>query len=143
MSIDNAPVLGLLKSTMGWLTERQKVLAQNVANANTPNYTPRDISQGAFEKALAQSPRGSDRTALLATTSDRHFATPERKSTFAPQALKAADAPDSDTTINGNSVVLEDQMMKVAETRMHYEAAIGLYQKSLNLIRMAARPPGR
>jgi len=42
-----------------------------------------------------------------------------------------------------NAVVVEEQMAKVAETRMRFEAAIGLYQKSLNLLRMAAKSPSR
>jgi flagellar basal-body rod protein FlgB len=51
--------------------------------------------------------------------------------------------PDSETTLDGNQVVLEEQMMKMNEARMNYDAAIGFYQKSMNLMRMAARAPGR
>ncbi len=50
---------------------------------------------------------------------------------------------DSETTLNGNSVVLEEEMMKMSEARMDYDAAIGFYQKSMTLLRMAARAPGR
>jgi flagellar basal-body rod protein FlgB len=50
---------------------------------------------------------------------------------------------DSETTIDGNAVVLEDQMAKASETRMQFETAITLYQKGLDLLRMAARAPGR
>ena len=58
-------------------------------------------------------------------------------------AWKAQDAPDSETTLDGNQVVLEEQMLKMTEARMNYDAAISFYQKSMNLLRMAARPPGR
>ena len=51
-------------------------------------------------------------------------------------------APDSETTLDGNSVVVEEQMLKMAESRMAYDAAIGFYQKSMQMIRMAARKPG-
>ncbi len=50
---------------------------------------------------------------------------------------------DSETTLDGNKVVLEDQMAKMTEARMDYEAAIGFYQKSLDMLRMAARAPGK
>lgn len=141
MGIDNAPVMDLLKSTMGWLTAREKTLAENVANADTPGYTPRDISQSAFEKVVAQE---AHKAGLLAGTSNRHFsASSQSAGAFDISGLKPSDAPDSSTTINGNSVVLEDQMTKVAETRMQYEAVVGLYQKSLAMIRSAARSPGR
>ena len=49
---------------------------------------------------------------------------------------------DSETTLNGNRVVLEDEMVRMGEARMNYDAAIGFYQKSLGLLRMAARRPG-
>ena len=52
-------------------------------------------------------------------------------------------APDSETTLDGNAVVVEEQMLKMAESRMAYDAAIGFYQKSMQMLRMAARPPGR
>jgi flagellar basal-body rod protein FlgB len=51
-------------------------------------------------------------------------------------------SPDSEVTLDGNAVVLEEQMIKVAETRMSYDAALGLYQKGLQLMRLAARRPG-
>jgi flagellar basal-body rod protein FlgB len=56
---------------------------------------------------------------------------------------KAVKAPDSETTLNGNSVVLEEEMIKMSDARMNYDAAISFYQKSMNLLRLAARAPGR
>ena len=56
---------------------------------------------------------------------------------------KSDKVPDTETRLDGNSVVLEEQMLKMAESRMAYDAAIGFYQKSMNLLRMAARAPGR
>jgi flagellar basal-body rod protein FlgB len=55
----------------------------------------------------------------------------------------ATDAPDSETTLSGNRVVLEDQMMKMSQARLDYDTAIGIYQKSLNLLRIASRAPGK
>jgi flagellar basal-body rod protein FlgB len=52
-------------------------------------------------------------------------------------------SPDSETTLDGNAVVVEEQMLKMAESRMAYDAAIGLYQKSMSMLRLAAKPPGR
>ena len=65
----------------------------------------------------------------------------------APSAGSATMAttktPDSETTLDGNAVVVEEQMMKIAETRMDFETMVGLYQKSLGLLRLASRAPGR
>jgi flagellar basal-body rod protein FlgB len=51
-------------------------------------------------------------------------------------------APDSETTLDGNQVVLEEQMLKMSESRSDYDAAIGFYQKSLGLLHLAIRKPG-
>ncbi len=56
---------------------------------------------------------------------------------------KPQNAPDSETRLDGNKVVLEEQMMKMTDARMNYDAAVTFYQKSLGLLRMAAKAPGR
>ncbi len=53
------------------------------------------------------------------------------------------DAADSETTVNGNAVVLEEQMRRAKENRMEYESGLSLYQKSLGMIRTAIRQAGR
>ena len=51
-------------------------------------------------------------------------------------------SPDSETTLNGNSVVLEEEMIKMSDARMNYDAAISFYQKSLGMLKLAIRKPG-
>ncbi len=139
MGVQNAPVLGLLRETLSYLSQRQKVLADNVANANTPGYVPRDIGDTAFERALSRRASSSAAPAMT-VTSTGHIPAPAGRGRL---GLRAESAPDSEVMINGNAVVLEDQMTKVVDTQMRYETVVGLYQKSLSLIRAAARPPGR
>ena len=35
---------------MQWLGQRQNVLAQNIANTDTPGYRPQDLKHGPFER---------------------------------------------------------------------------------------------
>ena len=56
---------------------------------------------------------------------------------------KPVNYSDTEVNLDGNKVVLEDQMMKLTDTRVNYDAAMSFYQKSLGMLRMAARPPGR
>jgi flagellar basal-body rod protein FlgB len=125
MSLDNAPTLAILRESMAFHSQRHDLLTQNIANANTPGYTPQDISEADFHRALQETLRNS----ASGAASSRNYT--------------AQDSPDSETTINGNSVILEEQMVRAQENRMQYEAALTLYQKSLGLMRMAARPVGR
>jgi flagellar basal-body rod protein FlgB len=129
------PLLGQIKGRLTWLDERQRVIAQNVANADTPGYVGRDLQTPTdFAAALRQ---GGG--VQMVRTSAMHIA-PARSNV---EHFQAADAPDSETTLDGNSVVVEEQMLKMAESRMAYDAAIGFYQKSMQMLRMAAKPPGR
>ena len=144
MTLDDIPLFSMLRGRLGYLNQRQQVVAQNIANADTPNYTPRDLSGFSFKAQLdKQGPVGTSSIGgsaphLLKTTTSAGGAQGP-----GGQGWRMQRKPDSETTLDGNQVVLEDQMMKMSEARMDYDAAIGFYQKSLSLIRMAVRPPGK
>ncbi len=135
MGFTDLPLLSQIKGRLSWLDERQRVIAQNVANSDTPGYVSRDLNRPTdFARALAEGGGGI----RMARTSAMHIAPAGATARFESRA-----APDSETTLDGNSVVVEEQMLKMAESRMAYDAAIGFYQKSMQMLRMAARPPGR
>lgn len=137
------PVFSLMKARLQMLGERQKVIAQNVANVSTPGYVPNDINQEAFSATMQRMTGGSagaaapGRTAMVATQAG-HMAPPPSGGSAMVATTKT---PDSETTLDGNAVVVEEQMMKIAETRMDFETMVGLYQKSLGLLRLASRAP--
>ena len=134
-------VFSLMKARLQMLGDRQKVISENVANVSTPGFVPRDVDQDSFAAALqrmAGRSSGPGRTAMMATQAG-HMAPQGGAST----AYHMTRAPDSETTLDGNSVVVEEQMMKIAETRMDFETMVGLYQKSLGLLRLASRSPTR
>lgn len=133
MGIDDIPLFTNLRGRLGWLAERQRVVAQNVANADTPGYAARDlVVPSDFSEAL-NGARGIEMT----RTSAGHIPAPAT----ATSRYAIEQTPDSETTPDGNSVVVEEQMLRMAESRMEYDAAIGFYQKSLNMLRLAARKP--
>jgi flagellar basal-body rod protein FlgB len=137
----NITVISLMKARLQMLGERQKVIAENVANVSTPGYVPSDIDQDGFAATLqrmAGKNSGAGRTQLL-TTEPGHMA-PKGSASL---GIHSKESPDSETTLDGNKVVVEEQMMKIAETRMDFETMVGLYQKSLGLLRLATRSPTR
>ena len=77
----------------------------------------------------------------MAVTNPAHMQ-PKSASKGLAASFKVAKAPDSEETLDGNGVVLEDQMIKLTDTRMDYNAAIGFYQQSLSMLKMAIRKPG-
>ena len=134
--LDDIPLFSMLRGRLGYLSERQRVIAENVANADTPGYAPHDLKP--FTLAA---PSSAGQALAPAMTSAMHLAgvTAGRR---ASGVYKPQNSPDSETTLDGNSVVLEDEMMKLTQARMDYDAAISFYQKSLGLLRLAAKRPG-
>ncbi|MDO9338015.1 MAG: flagellar basal body rod protein FlgB [Caulobacteraceae bacterium] len=148
MNITDIPLFSMLRSRLGYLSDRQNVIAENIANANTPDFVARDVKPFSFDAHMKSGAGGAGAGGQMALagpvmTKPNHLAGTPRRTTHDQAFGKAVKSRDSETTLDGNGVVLEDQMMKMTETRMQYDAAIGFYQKSMALLRMAARPPGR
>jgi flagellar basal-body rod protein FlgB len=139
MDIANIPIFAMLRSRMGYLSERQRVIAENVANASTPSFTPRDLKPFSFQ-AKVDAQQASSASAMT-ITQPGHIQ-PKGKTGSAAGAVKSVKVKDSETTLDGNSVVLEEEMMKMTEARMDYDAAVGFYQKSLDMLKLASRRPG-
>lgn len=148
MSIADTPYFAVLRERLGFLGQRQKVLADNVANASTPKFVPKDMDDAAFNANISRiMPQASNGIAgsspiapvTLAATNRMHIS--GGNSGSLGSSNRAIRAPDSETTLDGNAVVLEEQMIKVADTRMNYDIALGLYQKGIQLMRLAARRP--
>lgn len=140
MDLSKLPLFETLRERMAYLSTRQTVLAENVANANTPHYRARDVEAPDFA-AMAEGE--AQPATLLRVTSPMHIASPGGAAFggAANGAFRIRDMPDAESTPNGNSVVLEDQMMKVSSTQMDYSTATQIYKKALALIRLAVAPP--
>lgn len=129
METGEIPLMAMLKDRMAWLGHRQQVLSQNVASVDVPGYTPRDMKPMDFEQTLKSSLRSS--AGSLAVTDPHHIAT-QSSSSF--QEQNDADVVASP---NGNSVSLEAQMIKVADTQAQYQAAVNLYAKAIGMMKVA------
>lgn len=138
MNLAEIPLFAMLRGRMGYLSERQRVIAQNVANADTPGYGAQDLKPFGFEAKVQAAG-----AAVQMVTQPGHMLSPNARRTGLGAGYKPTKAQTSETTLDGNSVVLEEEMMKMTDARMNYDAAIGFYQKSLNMLRLATKPPGR
>jgi flagellar basal-body rod protein FlgB len=140
MNIADIPLFAMLRGRLGYLSERQQVIAQNVANSDTPGFAPRDLKAFSFDASMRNQVAAAG-VSLQAVTQPGHMTPPnagKRISTY-----KTVKTDHSETTLDGNAVTLEEEMMKMTDARMSYDAAIGFYQKSLGMLRMATRAPGR
>jgi len=134
MDLADIPLFSMLRNRMGYLSEKQRVISENVANASTPGYTPQGLKAFTFQAKLqAVAGPGS-----MAVTEPGHLQPPGAKHLN----VKPVKSKDSETTMDGNSVVLEEEMMKLTDARMDYDAAVSFYQKSLDILKLATRRPG-
>jgi len=134
MNLPNIPLFAMLRERMSWLNQRQGVLSQNVANADTPGFGARDLKAPDFEKLLRDTTNTQQMTSSLRTTDARHIALQSSAETggFTDYA-----APDVEASLNGNSVSLEGEMMKMADTQASYQAATNIYSKAVDMMRTA------
>ena len=117
-----------MKSKMAYSGERQAVLSKNIANANTPHYRTQDLSP--FNKS-GMSNQGRLK---MRATNPRHFA--GNKSGHGK--FKTIDEKNTfETTIAGNNVSLDEEMRKVAENNLEYQATTNLYKKWAGVMRTA------
>lgn len=132
MALTDIPILSMLRTRLQWSQERQRVLAENVANSDTPNYRARDLVAPKFELKGQVAGAPVARVAL-AQTSSGHVA----GLGLSASPFRSESKGNYEVRPTGNAVSLEDQMMKVAANQMDFQAATTLYTRSLGLIKTA------
>lgn len=132
MVATKAGLFQLVSARMRWLAQREVVLGQNLANADTPDYRPRDL-RTEFARLAAGQVQASSRLPVR-ETHPRHQDGP------APARIGLADRAVRSTfevAPDGNAVVLEEQMAKMTETALDYQLASNLYRKYVGMVRIA------
>ncbi|MEL6370712.1 MAG: flagellar basal body protein [Pseudomonadota bacterium] len=128
MDLNTTSLLSSLTDRMRHLAARTNVLAENIANADTPGFRARDVAPPSFDKMA--------RREAMRVSDPRHVTKAASSQSNGPRIV---DAPDPDASLNGNRVSVETQMMKLSSTRMDYQLASTVYRKGLAMIRLAAR----
>lgn len=153
MTTQNLTLLNAMVQKMDWLEERQKVIAQNISNADTPGYRPNDVTAIDFKSILAGSSSSLSLGAAaasgggikmasaasgLATTNSAHMGL-GGTSTSAGKAQAKQDKHPYEVAPAGNAVVLEEQLLKMNETYTDHRFITNLYQKNIDMLKTAIR----
>jgi flagellar basal-body rod protein FlgB len=123
-------LVSLLLQKMGYLNQKQAVVAQNVANADTPGYKAHELAPFTFGDALTQAANVN-----LATTDPRHILPASMSGVNA----KTVESKSYETTLSGNSVNLEQQMMEVSKTAVEYKEITSIYHRIGQLFNIALK----
>lgn len=133
MGMSDLPILSMLKSRMLWHEERQRVLSENVSNADTPSYRAKDLSPLRFDDQMLAVAQPTSAVTMIKTASGHMGG-----SAMSTGSQFRADSKNGyEVRPTGNAVSLEDEMMKVAANQMDYQAATALYTRSLALLKTA------
>jgi flagellar basal-body rod protein FlgB len=118
-------LLDLAERRLAWVDQRQSVLAQNIANANTPGYQPHDLRP--FAETLA----GATGVTLARTQPYHLSGTTGGQSPTETVDRQNARSPD------GNAVSLDDQLVKLADADTVNQLATTIYKKYLDMFTTA------
>ena len=124
MEQNDIGLFALARRRMDWISQRQGVLARNIANASTPGYRPSDLPD--FGKTLKQTsgvPTARTAAAHLSGSDPGRYRPVQQKG--------GAYGPD------GNAVAVDAQLAKIADTETAQSTATTIYRKYMGLFGMA------
>ena len=129
--MDTPPILAGIRERMQNLSDRQRVIATNIANSETPGYKAREVEQPSFAGLVGGS--GMIQKPKVELTG-------RMKSLGAVQPVNAGvifDKDISETKPDGNNVTLEDQLLKMGEVQADFTAMTNLYRKQMQMMKSA------
>ena len=123
MSLDDLTLFSAVKKRLSWVTQRQEVLSQNVANADTPEYKAKDLRPFQFRDILRQ-----ESMQINMTTGDGHMGGQRKR---IKDFSEEPNRQSYETAPGGNSVVLEEQVQMLNENAIMHKFTSQIYRKRL------------
>jgi flagellar basal-body rod protein FlgB len=131
-AISDMPMLSALRTKMQWHQERQRVLAENVSNSDTPNFKPRDLVAPKFDSTGNPGVGAAMGSLPMMKAAGTNILPTGGSNSFGQNGRVGYE-----TRPAGNAVNLEDEMLKSSANQMDFAAASSLYTRSLGLLKTA------
>lgn len=129
---DSPALMSMLGTQMRYLSQRQTVLSQNIANIDTPGYKAMDLKKLDFSKMVEAE---SGTKLAMSATSPKHLGSATLSNV---SAFKVEEEDDElDRSPNGNTVSLEDEMKKVSDSTTKYQESAALMRKYTQMLHTA------
>lgn len=108
--------------------QKQAVVAQNVANSDTPGYVARDTPdfKASFHSSADPSQQRATRSAHL-------------NGVLITAAKFGMMEPELEATPNGNRVSLEEEMLKSVDAKRQHDRALAIYKHAMTVLRSTSR----
>ena len=105
MALTDLPIFSMISKRLAWLAQRQRILSQNISNADTPRYKAKDLEELDFDKILRQT---RFRNFKMKASSPAHIASSTTEATRPNKYRIIQQETDYETALMGNSVSLEE-----------------------------------
>jgi flagellar basal-body rod protein FlgB len=137
MTIQNIGIFNGMHAKMEFHNKRQEVLAQNIANSDTPQYQARDLKDVDFSRFMGmKSLPGSD--LQMKVTNASH-----RPDFSGGDVARFEDAPDIyEEAPDANGVVIEEQLFKASNNALEHQTMVNLYRRNMGMLQVAIRGSG-
>lgn len=132
MTIGNISLFKAMNAKMSYLAERQKIISQNVANADTSGYISKDLGKADFSAMLVNVTKNKMHVTMDKSNPLHQFAPNQ-----SPDPKITKNKSPYEVEPDGNSVILEEQMVKASETQMNYTLMLNLYRSASDMMRTA------
>jgi flagellar basal-body rod protein FlgB len=130
MTTENLSLFKAIGARMEYLSQRQRVIAQNIANSDTPGYRPQDLTKVDFGQEL-KNIIGKNNSVSVATSNPKHVAGLNAVENAKEQKQKKT----YEVAPAGNAVIMEEQLLNSNNTSSSYNLMTALYQKNIRLLK--------
>jgi flagellar basal-body rod protein FlgB len=127
MTLTPDNLFGIHTRALDLWQRRTEVLANNLANADTPGYLARDVD---FRKVLAAAGGTSDALPLQTTA-------PDQISTASQAADGLAYRVPTQPSMDGNTVDAQVEQAAFAANGVHYQASLSFITAQIRMLRTA------
>lgn len=133
MTIQDIGLFQAMGAKMDYLNQRHSVIARNVAHADTPGYRPKDLKEADFSSYLKGSDGQGVKNVSLRATDDQHVGGTQGNL----DAKERKQKEPYEVAPAGNSVIMEEQLLKSGQNAMEYNLMLSVYQKQVGMFRTA------
>ena len=132
MDMSGLSIVNIAKNKLDYLSERQKVIATNIANADTPGYLAQDVQEPDFASQVKESL--SHRLPMTVTNPKHMVSAPVQGGAYRVYTPQ----PDTALTIDGNGVNIEDQLNEATKIKSEHEKILTIYNKYKTMLKTAS-----
>lgn len=133
MTTEKLGLFQAMNAKMQYLDQRQKVISQNIANADTPQYQARDLGKLDFGSVLDKvSTQSKVPNVSMATTNAGHIGF---NGTMGAEPRVRKDKITYEVSPDKNGVIVEEQMVKANDVQMNYSLMLNLYKSNMDMMR--------